>query len=350
MSVDDRLMSALARAIAGEVKRASATSTHSAKVVRVDPDGTMWVSIPGGADETPVRTSLVSAEPGDVVSVSIADGRATATGNMTSPAATSKSVSAVDGRVDQVADVADQAIVDAGRAQAAADSAEESAALAQRGAETAWEWADEAHVAADGADRSARTANTAANSALTQLSVVEDVLGTVSWIAEHGTYARTADTSVQEGKVYFERSGSGTEQDPYLYTAVAEPTDDGLAHYYELRVDEALSRFVASHLSLTDAGLWVLKDSSAYRTLMSNTGFSVVAPDGDTVATYGEQTTFASDRPWYVGNQDAFIYYDGDACYKSAEPLCGLAARPRQTSSRASTSPRRRLRRAQTSP
>ena len=50
---------------------------------------------------------------------------------------------------------------------------------------------------------------------------------------ESATYALTEDTEIDESKTYYTRSGSGTEQDPYVYTAVEEPSAASLSTYYE---------------------------------------------------------------------------------------------------------------------
>ena len=84
----------LARAIASKA-RETRSSEHLATVLRKDSDGTYWVSIPGGADETPVSTAMAEASAGDVVRVSIADGRCVMTGNVTSPSASSATVNEV---------------------------------------------------------------------------------------------------------------------------------------------------------------------------------------------------------------------------------------------------------------
>lgn len=195
----------------------------------------------------------------------------------------------------------------------AASSAQASANAAQNSANAAGAAAAQAISDAATASASATRANTSANSALAQLGTVEDVLGTVSWIAEHGTYSPTADVQVDASKVYYERSGSGTASDPYMYSEVAEPTASGLPSYYELTVDQALSRFVASHLALTDVGLYVLKDGNGYKALLSNSGMSVIDPSGRAVATYGEGISFDSERPLRIGNSTAYIeYYDSD--------------------------------------
>jgi len=223
---------------------------------------------------------------------------------------------------------AQQAIGDAARAESAAQQATEDAAdaaqaagEAKTSAQQAIEEANEAHDAATAAQAeasrasqsateakgAATRANTAANDALAQVSTVEDVIGVVDWVTEHGTYSLTTDTAIDPDKVYYTRSGSGTQADPYLYAAVPEPVAEDLGTYYELSVQEALSQYVASHLALTDAGLYVLKDGSGYRLLLANDGMQVIDPAGHTVATYGESITFDSERPQRIGGTDSYI-------------------------------------------
>lgn len=64
-----------------------ADSSHLGQVVRVDSDGTPWVHIFGGAKETPIRNSYITAKEGDLVNVNIAGGSASITGSSSSPAA-----------------------------------------------------------------------------------------------------------------------------------------------------------------------------------------------------------------------------------------------------------------------
>ena len=48
------------------------------------------------------------------------------------------------------------------------------------------------------------------------------------------TYKATTDVALAAGKTYYTRSGSGTTQSPYVYTAVATPDVDDIATYYEV--------------------------------------------------------------------------------------------------------------------
>lgn len=261
------------------------TAVHRATVIRTDNDGTIWVSIPGGAPETPVHGSLVEARPGDTVQVRIENGRAVVEGNATSPAATSRTV-------EVVRDVATDAEESAMRALDAANVAE---------------------AAAESALISANSANTYANAALDQLGVVQDVVGVLTWASEHGTFVLTQDTAIVDGKVYFTFDSSTGD-----YTPVVNPQASGLSFYYELTVDEAMDSFIMSHLAVTQRGLWVLPSGMGsaqdaqhapdYKVLLSNDGMSVYDGDGVLVVEYGESIAFDSGRGFAIGDTEGASY------------------------------------------
>ena len=263
-----------------------------AQVTRVEGQ-TAWVHIPGGIDETPVKRTI-NAKQGDVVQVRISDGSAWLMGNASAPPTDDTQAFIASG-------IAEKAEVDAKRAQDAANSAETAA-------EQAWTKAGEAETAAGEASLSAAAANKAASGALTQLSVVEDVVGTLTWISEHGTYVLTQDTEVVPGKHYFEKQGD-------VYNLIINPTGNpSAAGYYELSgVDEAVTNYVATHLALTNEGLWVVNDSGSYKVLLSSEGMQVFDPDGLPVSTFGESIEFSSTRPQHIGGDDAYItFYDSN--------------------------------------
>lgn len=181
----------------------------TATVRDVDSDGTVWV-VPTGSDEAVPVTgmSVASVSSGDVVIVEANGGRLSITGNATAPAVGQQTV---DETVAPVRTVAEGAEEEATRARAAADSAQESA--------------DAAAYAAGSAQRSATEANTSASSALVQLATVQDVVGTLTWISEHGSYQPAEDGEAVVGKAYYERE--------VTYGEVAQPTVEGLPGYYE---------------------------------------------------------------------------------------------------------------------
>ena len=218
---------------------------------------------------------------------------------------------------------ADKALHDAGvahnaaiAAQASADDAKASAEDAARSAAAAQASADQATIdagtaqqAANNAQRDATTANKAANGALDQLAVVEDVVGVLNWITEHGTYAVTTDTEVVPGKYYFTRSGSAPN---YTYNVVINPTGNPSSRgYYELTgTDEAVANYVSSHLALTNQGLWVINDDNSYKILLASDGMKVYDENGILVATFGESISFSSTRPQYIGSSTTYIAFD----------------------------------------
>ena len=276
------------------------TSATVLKVGTGEEDDTIWVKIPGGIDATPVRKTI-DAKEGDEVQVTVSGGSAWLTGNRTRPPTDDTQANIAyriaynaDENAEAARNAAEMAEADAERAHVAADSAERDAAAA--------------HTAADEAMGSAIAANIASNSALTQLSVVEDVASVLTWISEHGTYKLTDDTAVVSGKLYFSRSGDE-------YSLITAPTGNPhTSGYYEIDTlgDEAVSNYISSHLSLTNAGLWVVKDNSGYKILLANDGMRVYDNLGNLVVTYGTSIEFANNREFHIGNQNAYIVFDPD--------------------------------------
>lgn len=263
-------------------KKTSAFDTVA--VVTNIENGVALVKIPGGEDETPVALT-VNAKVGDSVQVRVSNGRAFLVGNSTAPPTD-------DTRAEEAAGAAQIANNNAAAAQTAATEAQESANAAAAAAEEAQTSANNAATAAANAQASATTANTAANNALTQLSTVENVVGTLNWISEHGTYAASTDTEVVVGKLYFTRTGAGTEADPYVYNVIVSPTGSPAENgYYELdSVDEAVSAYVSAHLALTDEGLFVVFDNSGYKVKITNDAVYIIDPSGNVVAVYSTYT------------------------------------------------------------
>lgn len=297
MSNINKVAKELKKALTESDERKPRAYDTEATVVRVD-GNTLWVNFPGGENETPVRRT-VDAKPGDNIMVRVANHRAWTAGNSTSPPTDDtraniayKIARVADENAEAARNAAEMAEADAERAHAAADSAEQDAAAA--------------HTAADEAMGSAIAANIASNSALTQLSVVEDVASVLTWISEHGTYKLTADTEVVSGKLYFSRSGDD-------YSLITAPTGNPHTNgYYEIDTlgDETVSNYISSHLSLTNAGLWVVKDNSGYKILLANDGMRVYDNLGNLVVTYGTSIEFANNREFHIGNQNAYIIFN----------------------------------------
>lgn len=108
MSSNTKLAKELLRALEQRQKRQTTAIDTLAEVKRVEGD-TIWVHVPGGPDETPIRKTI-SAKPGDKVQIRISGGRGWASGNETSPptddtvAKDARKRAAVAGYVAAVAD------------------------------------------------------------------------------------------------------------------------------------------------------------------------------------------------------------------------------------------------------
>ena len=305
----------LVESITSLVKPKSNGETRRGDVTRVDPDGRTWVRIEGNDFDTCCVRSSVACKPGDSVSVTLRNNRATIEGNYTSPATDdSKAEEAIrtGSSAQQTADMAhelatnaiadaqatrdaaERAEADAARAADAADSAATSASNASTSAASAADSAERAEVSAKSAEKSALDANWAANGALNSLGTVQDVMGTLEWLNANSIKMpavpeKTTDTEVNPGHVYYVKGEDGT------FSKVDEPTADGLADYYSIKPGTAyfvlnqhtnlyepvefpdfadiasyyvvdkqstMANFVQSHLTLTNGekgGLYVTK-------------------------------------------------------------------------------------------
>lgn len=150
-------------------------------------------------------------------------------------------------------------------------------------------------------------------------------------------FAPTSDTSVVEGKSYYEFDGEGYEavipdgsEDPSAlgwyegvpmalyersetYDPVAHPTNEGIAGYYVLSVDESVHNYIASHLYVLDDGLYVRRDGNGYRvnvgTYGGSDGVHVIDPQGVEVASFGQSIGFDPSREHRIGTDDAYILF-----------------------------------------
>lgn len=72
--------------------------------------------------------------------------------------------------------------------------------------------------------------------------------------------AATTDTDIVAGKTYYTRTGSGTTQNPYVYTAVASPVKAQLSSYYEAVEVKIVPRHALSADDFAD--IWFVGDYS----------------------------------------------------------------------------------------
>lgn len=323
-STMDKLAKELKAEMTASDERKPKPYDTQAEVIRVE-DGTAWVHIPGGVDETPVRLTI-NARKGDTVNVHIADGTAWITGNSTNPptddreAKDAKTVAVNAATISHEAkEVATTAEAEALSAYSAANAAEAEATRAYQAANAAEGAANRAQEAADIADEkadeaagAAQEATRHANDALAGLGVVESVVDTINWFAEHKT--ASTDTTVQTGKNYYiynASTGTLTKAEP---TGTENPSEEG---WYEL--DEAISNYVASHVAQTDDGLYVVGLANGWKVLVSSgagdytAGIFLIDPLGHiSQATTATGITFDEDKPFYIGDNDASIIFDGN--------------------------------------
>ena len=316
--------SKLAKDLIEAVKRESGTKPYdtTATVLRVQ-NGIVWVHIDGGAQETPCQMTM-NAKEGDVVKVRVSGGQAWLIGNRSAPPTDDKKANEADEKAEAAYIVAGEAQAEAERAHAAADTAQDEAERARVAADTAQDEAERAHTAADTAQghaeeakAQAQTATQYANGALDQLSVVQDVVGVLTWASEHGTFTLTADKTIQDGKVYFTYDSQTGD-----YMPVVVPQESALSTYYELTVDEAMESFIMAHLAVTSRGLWVLPSGMGtatdaqyapnYKVLLANDGMYVYDGSGVQVVKYGTTIEFASSRGFAIGNTEgtSYIYFN----------------------------------------
>ena len=318
MSSIDKVASELRKIIMEPSKSETKPFDSEATITRID-GSTAWVHFPGGVDETPV-TLTIDAKPGDVVNVHVENSRGWISGNSSAPPTDDSAAMYALNSAERARKAADKAELNAQSAITSATRASRAADIAEVNAQTAISDAASATSAANSAQASA-------TSAMKDLSLVEKVVDSVNWIAKHGYYVLTSDTTVIVEKVYYNitanaidnptgnpsmnlyyvRTGSGTEESPYIYvksedesvvsgttyysvlaTVVGSPEENPNANlYYELAINEAVSQYINTILSLTNDGLWVQSASdSAWKQLIKPNGIDIW--NGGVVASYSD--------------------------------------------------------------
>lgn len=233
-----------------DVLKTMTASGNGSKVIsrvrEIDSEGNVLV-VPTGSDEAfPVSYTTADVSPGDTVVVTIENGRATIDGSTSAPSISATKANELLRPVAESASIAQSmaasATIAADSAQESATIAAESAGQARDSALSAVEDAEAAAGAAKAASDDAAAANESANEALAGLSVVQDVVGTVNWIAEHA--APTADQEVVAGTNYYSRDAetgamqhvdSDAVAETYAHTQDTSPVAN--RKYYELADD-----------------------------------------------------------------------------------------------------------------
>lgn len=312
-----------------------------ATVKRVE-NGVAWVHIPGGVDETPAQLTI-NAKPGDSVQVRVADGKAFLVGNGSAPPTDDTTARQAIDYSKIASDAANAAVQDASTARTAAASAQAAADHAEEVAEGVEAIAESAKTAAD-------TAQGAVDEAFRKVSWVEDIVGVLQLVAEHGSYDvtkdakpmndkwyfikegdaynlvqstidsvyhLTSDAAIDTSKTYYTRTGEGTEESPYIYDEVEQPDVSEIGTYYEkyyelVGIDESIQNYVSSHLVLTQNGLSLKADNNPFLLEISPNGMVIRGENNKALATYGTDTIVGDKSGFHVKIDGTELgFYDG---------------------------------------
>ena len=396
MSAESELAKVIADAISKKSPQQGST-TMPAEYMGKDAEGKAWVLLPGAEESTPVSRMAVEAAVGDTVSVTVANGRAVIDSNISNPSAGIAGVRKVDQKATVAKETATQAIDYASAAQGAAiaakQSADDAAGKAEEATESAWQAnvaaiaaqedaatahaaadaavqdAAIAHDAADRAQESADSAQASADSALHSaqqaeygLAEVENVVGTLNWIAQHGSFVLTADETPIDGKLYYTLEGgvyaltadtaladhkqyyalddgeyvpvtspdvseiaTYYERSGMAVTKVDNPTAGDMSTYFEAWVGDSVQNYIASHLWLDDYGLNLTVDTGSGYRLHEGTvdgskpmGMYVLDVDGTVVSSFGETVQIGAESGAHVsisGNRLSFIANGQEVAY-----------------------------------
>lgn len=319
MSSLDKAVKELTQVLTETRKNQTSPYDTQAEVIRVDGD-TAWVHIPGGVDETPVKLTM-NAQAGDMVQVRVSGGNAWLQGNATSPPTDDTT--------------ANKAVNMSSASMIAAESAVKDAIRASEAAMRAEQTAEGVEAIAIEAQTNAGIAKTSAEESLKGLSMTQDVLDVVNWVASHGVYIKA--TTYVEGTSYYTVVGTevtdptqqtdelvgryyelengvyvkteDTEYDDektYYFvtgTPVPAPKSEDISQYYTLNVRDAMGDYIQSHLALTNEGLYVMADGSDWKVLIDDEGVYIVNPDNEKVTKYMDSIILGKDD----GTQSAQI-------------------------------------------
>lgn len=247
--------------------------TYNATVTRVDKDGVVWVQVAGSDKETPTSSTSSEVKRGDAVNVQWRNNKLYVAGNYTNPSAGSVRVRAVEVAAQVANQAASNAVADAGVARQAAESAQSDAARAKSAADGASEYAARAFG---------------------NLSTVQSITETLTWITQHGTMALTTDVALDPTHVYFVQDAGGDYVvGGVTYAVVTEPDVADIGTYYELSIDESLNNYVGTHLALTSEGLWLVPEAGGNKVLIATGGVGHTYEDAGTYIIDGSDNVLA---------------------------------------------------------
>lgn len=163
-----------------------------------------------------------------------------------------------------------------------------------RGLTYACEYAESASDAADNAAEYAARA-------LGNLSTVQSVVETLTWITQHGTMTLTSDVALDPTHVYFEVDAGGDYTvGGTTYAIVTEPDVAEIGTYYELSIDESLNNYVATHLALDSDGLWLQADAVDSKLLLSAVDGLVIYGQNGPLAKYGTDAVIGDANGFHI--------------------------------------------------
>ena len=172
----------------------------------------------------------------------------------------------------------------------------------------------------DGFDDMVDSVRQNAKQANNYLADIEKVVDVLTWVATHGQYSKTTDTEVQVGKFYFDATFTPTTDTQLnntksyyknidnVYTLVNNPVATDLSSYYEgnfdavtnptgnpvtsnwyelTGTDKAITNYIATHLVLTNEGLFIQTDDNSYKVQISSNGIYLLKED-KRIATYSD--------------------------------------------------------------
>ena len=209
----------------------------------------------------------------------------------------------------------------------ATDEASELLDSMRQSAEDAGTTLDGIYQDAEDAKANAEITRVMANTAFSQLSVVENIVGVLDLIAKKGQYELTEDTAVEEGKWYFTRTGT---EGNYEYAVVNSPEGDPSAQgYYELvGINESIQNYVSSHMVLLSDGLWLQADNNDakihLRTTAGQEGVVIYGSGNTPLAQYGSTSIIGDPDDFHIeidGQTIGFYKDDVRVAYMKSDEL-----------------------------
>lgn len=160
-----------------------------------------------------------------------------------------------------------------------------------------------------------------------KVDIIEPITAAITSTSLVPIYVLTDDTVVESNKKYYTRSGSGTTQDPYVYTQVtpAEGSDPSALGYYEIQefhLTELPLSVTATGSDESSSMTYILERDEDYHLdrpdESESTGFkgetvSIIDKSANTIFSITEDTTVDASKEYYIrsgtgSDDDPYIY------------------------------------------